>query len=465
VALAPASAPAQASLGAALEGQRRFTDAAESYRAALGADPDCVPALANLSTVCLHLGLVEEASQCAQHALRLAPRDAELHVRLGNVLMEQRAPAEAADSYREALRLQPGSAAIRNSLGFAHELQARFDEAMAFYDEAIAAEPGNVQAHVNRAALWLGEERFERGWEEYEWRLKSPDHAALYARFPQPLWDGSPLEGRRILVQAEQGLGDEILFLSCVPELLARAAHCFVDCEPRLAALCRRSFPQATVHGGRQSDGHAWLAGAGPIDLRIPAGSVPRYLRRTVADFPRHTGYLRAAPERVAAWRERLERLGPGRKVGLSWRGGVPQTGRGSRSIGLEELLPVLRIAGLAFVNLQYDGSEEELERLQAKHGVRVHHWREALDDYDETAALVSALDLTLSVCTAVVDLAGALGCPAWVMAPVRADFRYGRAGEAVRWYPSVRMFRQQRYGDWGPVIGAIAEALQRAPA
>jgi hypothetical protein len=114
---------------------------------------------------------------------------------------------------------------------------------------------------------------------------------------------------------------------------------------------------------------------------------------------------------------------------------------------------------------LQYDRCSEELAALLARHGIEIHHWQEAIDDYDETAALVCALDLTLSVCTAVVDLGGALGRPVWVMAPVRTDFRYGLKGESMRWYPSVRMFRQQRYGEWGPVIGAVAEALARFPA
>ncbi len=247
--------------------------------------------------------------------------------------------------------------------------------------------------------------------------------------------------------------------------MLAQAAHGVIDCDSRLAGLYRRSFPQATVHGGRQTDATDWVAGAGPIDVRIPAGSLPLHLRRSPGEFPRHAGYLRADPARVAAWRERLQGLGPGRKIGLAWRGGVPQTGRGSRSLSLDELLPVLRLGGFSFVALQYDRCSEELAALRERHGIDVHHWQEAIDDYDETAALVCALDLTLSVCTAVVDLGGALGRPVWVMAPVRTDFRYGLEGETMRWYPSVRMFRQQRYGDWRPVLGAVSDALLRLPA
>jgi tetratricopeptide (TPR) repeat protein len=459
LALAPRSVGALVNLGAALQGRGEFSASADRYRAALAIEADCVPALANLSAVCLQLGALDEARRAAEDALRLAPGDADAHLRLGNVLLEQRRPEQASASYREALRLRP-DAASHTALGYAEDLQGRLDDALDWYARALALDPGHVQAHLNRAAVWLLQGDLARGWEEYEWRMHDAAQAQLFERFPLPRWDGSPLAGRRILVYAEQGLGDELLFASCIPEVVAQAAHCVVDCEPRLAGLFARSFARATVHGGAQTGPADWLAAAGPLDVAIPAGSLPKFLRRTAADFRSHAGYLQAAPERVRAWRERLAALGPGPKIGLSWRGGVPQTGRGSRSLDLAELLPVLRLSGLTFVSLQYGRAEDELAALRAQHGIAVQHWQEAIDDYEETAALACALDLTLSVCTALVDLAGALGRPVWVLAPVRTDFRYGLTGEAMPWYPSARVFRQARYGDWPPVIEAAAAAL-----
>ena len=211
-------------------------------------------------------------------------------------------------------------------------MQGRYAEAMDCYDRAIALDPAYLPSYLNRAAIWLLEEDYARGWQEYERRLANAELAPLHQRFGQPTWDGAPLAGRRILVYAEQGLGDEILFASCLPEVIDQAGHCIIDCDPRLAGLFRRSFPQATVHGGGQTDPTGWLDGLGPVDWKVPAGSLPLHLRRKPEEFPRHSGYLRAAPEQVAGWRERLQALGPGPKIGLSWRGGVPQTGRGSRS-------------------------------------------------------------------------------------------------------------------------------------
>ena len=456
------SVPAHINLGAALEQQGKFADAALSYRAALGIDADCLPALLNLGSLCLRQGEIDEAERCIAHALRISPDHFAAHMQRGNLLLEQRQPEQAEQSYRQALRLRPGDAAAQSSIGFTFDMRGRYAEAMDHYDRAIALDPGYLPAHLNRAAIWLLNEDYARGWREYERRLGSAELAPLHQRFTPPLWDGSSLAGRKILVYSEQGLGDEILFASCLPDIVAQAGHCIIDCNPRLAELFRRSFPQATVHGGGQTDPTGWLDGLGPVDCKVPAGSLPLHLRSRPEDFPPHAGYLRAAPERVDAWRERLHALGPGPKIGLSWRGGVPQTGRGSRSIGLAELLPVLRMRNATFVSLQYGPCDAELAAFEREHGIGIRHWQEAIDDYDQSAALVCALDLVISVCTAIVDLAGALGRPAWVLAPVRTDFRYGLAGAAMRWYPSVRMFRQVRYGDWGPVIGAVAAELDR---
>jgi ADP-heptose:LPS heptosyltransferase len=199
--------------------------------------------------------------------------------------------------------------------------------------------------------------------------------------------------------------------------------------------------------------------------VKIAAASAPRYLRRTAAEFPAHSGYLRADPQKVEKWRGRLAALGQGRKIGLSWRGGVARTGRSWRSLAPAQLLPLFSQADGHFVSLQYGDADAEIAQLEKSHGVHVHHWADALADYDETAALVGALDLTISVCTAVVHLAGALGRPVWVMAPVKADARYGLTGPSMRWYPSARMFRQPVFGDWHSVVDEVRRELARLAA
>jgi ADP-heptose:LPS heptosyltransferase len=192
-------------------------------------------------------------------------------------------------------------------------------------------------------------------------------------------------------------------------------------------------------------------------------GSVPRFLRTAGSDFPAHTGYLRTRPARVAYWKERLAAL-PGRsKVGISWRGGAPSTRRSLRSIPLDEWRGVLRLRGVDFVSLQYTECGDEIADLARTADVRVHHWTEALADYEETAALVSALDLVISVQTAVVHLAGALGVPTWALVPETPEWRYGERGDTMPWYPSVKLVRKQRGEDWSGVLARVEERL--APA
>ncbi len=461
--LDPRAVAAHVNLGSALEGLGQPAEAEACYLKALEIEPGCAQAHCNLGTARLKLGRVGEARASLERAIALDADLYEAHLNLGSVLLEEKQLGAAREAFGAALALKPGAAIALCNLGYVLERESDFEGAMRCYEEALAADPNWVQAHVHRGGLLLATEQFEEGWRELEWRLRLPGNQRLHQRFAIPRWDGTSLAARSILVYGEQGLGDEIMYASCLPELVAQARHCVLDCDRRLEGLFRRSFPGVTVHGGTQSDPADWLAAAGWVDCKIPSPSLPLYLRRSAADFPRHAGYLRADAGRVAHWRERLAALGPGLKVGLSWRGGLRKTARVWRSLELEQLLPVLRARGSHFVCLQYGECSEELARLERSHGTRIHHWPEAIEDYEETAALVCALDLTLSVCTALVHLAGALGRPVWVMAPLRPEARYGLRGESMRWYPSARMFRQAALDHWTGVIDRVARELARA--
>jgi hypothetical protein len=251
------------------------------------------------------------------------------------------------------------------------------------------------------------------------------------------------------------------MFASCLHDLAGAARHCIIECAPKLKDLFERSFPAATVYAATEERSVPDALRAQGIDFEVPIGSLPLYYRRSIDDFPPHRGYLQAAPERVAAWRAMLGALGDGLKVGLSWRGGTHDSRGPLRSIDLDGLLPILNVAGVRFVSLQYSPeAPAELDALRREHDVHVMHWPEAIADYDETAALVSALDLTITVCTAVAHLAGALGRSVWILAPHSPEWRYGAAGEGMAWYPSARVFRQQAHGEWTPVVASVAALL-----
>jgi Flp pilus assembly protein TadD len=498
LALEPGSPDARSDLGNVLVLLGDDSAAAASYAAALALAADHGPALANLAQLHARRGDRAAARECFRRAVRADPWSPHALRGLADWLPDDAVPHAEIALLREIVGVYPDHAAAHAALGRAHlrgsfdaapalaaleralalghrEVETlaahgtalhelgRFDEALAAFDAARSLDPQHVNARFHRSITLLTLGRFAEAWPDYELRLLSEDRPRR--AFPFPRWNGERLAGKTILVHAEQGLGDEILFASCLADVIAAAGHCVIDCSPKLEALFRRSFPAASVHRGEQSDPVDWAHPLG-IDVQCPAGSLPLHLRASPAAFPARGAYLRADPVKVGRWRERLAALGPGPAIGLSWRGGTPRTRTERRSLRLADLAPILAAGGAQFVSLQYGpDAAAELDRFAADGGARVHHWQAAIDDYDETAALVAALDGVVSVCTSIVHLGGALGRPVWVATPRVPEWRYGAAGDALPWYASVRLIRQSRPGDWAGVVATIRGEIAGARA
>jgi Flp pilus assembly protein TadD len=453
------SALAWCNLGVCQQKRSEPAQASESFRRALDLNPRFGLALRHWVGLQETLDWPGDAQGLLEQWAGAAPDDAEIQAALGFLLLKRRfRPDLAIAHFDRAQDLGLNDAGLHGNRGIALQDLGRVDEALAGYEKALALEPENRSIRFHRALARLLVHDFENAWADYELRLLGEDHPER--TFPFPRWDGSSLNGKTILVYAEQGLGDEIMFASCLPELIARAGHCVIECHEKLAPIFRRSFPTATVHGGSQHDGLAWLSRLPPVDCRIPIGSLPLHFRQRLADFPRHGGYLKADEARVSHWRRSLDELGPGLKVGIAWRGGTRQTRQSYRSIPLEALAPVLEVAGARFVSLQYDECEHEIAQIESADGLTVHHFPAAIADYDETAALVGALDLVISVCTAAVHLGGALGRPVWVMAPAGPEWRYGIGEGAMPWYPTCRVLRQAAPFAWEEVILRVRNEL-----
>ena len=387
------------------------------------------------------------------------PDDLEALKCLGSVLQNMHCPDQALAYYEKAHGFDPDDPELLNNLGIVLRELGRLDAAIAKFDAAIARNPDFVLARWHRALAYLLRHDFARGWPDYELRLVSAELPLRTAHYPR--WDGGALGGRSLLVYAEQGLGDEIMFASCLPQVIVASRHCVVECSPRLETLFRRSLPQASVYSSTAGGDPPPAVREAGIDAQVAMGSLPQFLRRSWSDFPRHRGYLQADPQRVQIWRERLAMLGPGLKVGISWQGGTQLSRRPLRSIPLARWAPLLQSPGVQCVSLQYTECGAEIAAVEAATGVRIADWREVRDDLEHTAALITALDLVISVCTAVIHLGGALGRPVWVLAPYSPEWRYGIVGDAMPWYPSVRVYRQPRFGAWEPVIAAATQALR----
>lgn len=457
---APGFADAHFYLGVTLARQRRHAEATDCFALAAHYRPDFAEAHFQLGLAELSLARFDDAIESFEKVTKLRPDYAVAHCNLGYLLYKHFERLDDAETHlRRALELDPASIETQINLAMVLDHRGETDDAMALYDRILTDRPDNNEVRFNRSLIRLARGDYAGGWLDYEAR-----HALQLRRnFPFPEWDGASLSDRTILVYAEQGLGDEIMFASCLGELIGQAAHCVVECHRKLEKLFRRSYPAATVHGTLQTDADmTWLERMPKFDCKVGIGSLPLRFRKSREEFPAHTGYLKADLVRVEYWRARLGELDSGPKIGISWRGGTKKTRRQLRSIPLEQWGPLLMLPGVHFVSLQHGDCQGEIEALRDASGVRVRHWAEAVDDYDETAALLTALDLVISVQTALVHLGGALGKPVWGLVSSRPEWRYQEAGDTIPWYPSVRLIRQRTPGDWHSVINEVRRRLER---
>jgi tetratricopeptide (TPR) repeat protein len=387
------------------------------------------------------------------------PEDADGHINLGAVLQRLGHYPQALSCFNAAARLAPADAAAHYNIGLIHHLQGDVETAERCYRDAIRVDPSYPEAHREYSMLRLYVGDYSPSvWASYRERRRCAGFPLTVSRCPAPLWKGESPAEKTVLTYGEQGLGDEILFASCYPDLIAQSSHCVIETEPRLEELFRRSFPRATVLG-RQRE--AELAAVYPsVSWQAPCGDLPYFYRASAAAFPDRPRYLAADPEKVDRWKRRLAALGPGPKIGISWRGGTARTRQEIRSAPLTHWRPILALPGSQFISLQYGDCASDLEQARNALGVELHHWPEAIADYDETAALVSALDLVISVTTSVVHLAGALGRPVWILANAGPRWCYGLNGGRLPWYVTARLFQQRRLGIWDDVMSSVAERL-----
>ena len=475
---------------------RDLLSAVDAFSLAVTLDPALGEAWLRLGDVYGRLDRDEDALDAFEHALTTVPeaRLAEAWREYGQALHVLKRHAEAVQAYHESLAREPEHVITLMAAGHAELLQEHDEAALDFYEQALALAPvpppglllhlGSSYQHCGRwhdaqrlyervlnmapndhLARWylcqcdLALCNWPRGWAGYSARFAAG--ASAYRPLPFRPWRGEHAPDDTLLILADQGLGDEVMFASCVPDAMAKVGHCIVECDPRLAPMFQRSFPGATVIGSdRRLDGR-WLEGLPQPQWQIFGGDLPNLFRTSDDGFPQRDGYLHADPQRVAYWRDRLAtELGPGLKVGISWRGGSRFTRTRSRSLEPEDWAPILAVPGCRFVNLQYGNYLPELALINDRFGDVVHDFPEALADYDETVALVAALDLVTTVCTAIVHVAGALGRPVWVLVPFAPGWRYTVEREQMPWYRSSRLFRQPAIGNWAAPTQNLSAAL-----
>ncbi|MBL6934214.1 MAG: tetratricopeptide repeat protein [Alphaproteobacteria bacterium] len=458
LALHPGFTAAHNNLGRLLAEMDRLEEAEAALGEALKLAPGYAPAHYNLGRLEEQRENFSAAENGYRRALELNSGYVEAHNNLGNVLRLQGRLAEAKESFNRALELRPSYSEAFSNLGMIHMAEGEVDQAEQVFRQAITLGPDNANAHHNLALALLMMERFEEGWEEYEWRWKKPN--VPNREFPQEVWKGEPLNGKTLLVWAEQGLGDEIRFAGMVPEIMEKGASVILESEPRLVPLFARSFPGVTCVAKSSPPAPGLLSE--DIDFQTSAGGLCRYLRPDLESFPQGEGYLRADPDQTRALRERYKEENERVLVGISW--GSINKMRPWKGIPLMEWRPVLEVPGIAFVDLQYGDTEAEHAAVRAETGIELLYDEsiDPLEDMDAFAAQVAAMDLVVSVGNSTVEVAGALGVPVWTFVSFDSHWVWMREREHSLWYPGMRLYRQSARGDWESVINRVAGELEK---
>jgi tetratricopeptide (TPR) repeat protein len=448
--LDPNLSTAHNNLGLALGDRGEWDAAADAFRAAIRLQPGCAPFHSNLGNVLKEAGALDAAIAELQRAIDLDPDSPESHNNLGVVLAARDRAEEAIAAYLRALQLNPRYGDAFSNLGNALFTTGDYERAVAVCRQAASLAPDSPAAHWNLAVALLRTGNFEAGWPEHEWRLRTKLRFPVRP-FPQPQWRGEPLEGRTILLHAEQGLGDGIQYVRYVKLVAERGGRIVLECHPELRRLFD-GFPGAEQVIARGEPLPAF-------DLHCPLASLPFACRTRLETIPADVPYLRAQPERVRAWREKLGPAGRPR-VGIVWAGNPTHPNDRIRSIPLKRLAPLAR-ANVEFHSLQKAPAAAS-QAFDPELGLRVIDHHRDLTDYVDTAALIACCDRVIAVDTSVAHLAGALGAPTWTFIPFVADCRWlvGRADSP--WYPTLRLFRQMRRDRWDEAIDAMACELAR---
>lgn len=448
-------AEAWCNMGNVCKSQDKLDEAAACYEHALALKPDLAEAHGNLGTTLQSQGKLDAAVAHHERALALRPNLPDSHYNLGNALQDQGMLEAAAACYERALALQPDFAKALHNLGCVRHAFGDLAGALALYGKAQALQPNFPQARFSESLAQLALGNFAEGWRNYEARWQSKEHGTRMRSYPQPLWAGEKLKSGRVLIWNEQGIGDEIMFAGLLPDVLRTGNGCIVDCDARLKPLLARSFRTVEVisSNGRSHPSKPDFC------VHLPSGCLPGLFRTTQAAFgDTESPYLAADPGE----REKIRtRYCDGRRVvGLAWHTKSRKTGR-SRSIDLSLFAPLFTRPDIQWVSLQY-GDPTELQRQAAASAspLVIDRAINQLSDLDLFAAQIAAMDLVVTIDNSTAHLSGALGIATWVLLPFAADWRWLQDREDSPWYPTLRLFRQPKLGEWRPVIQKVLGAL-----
>ncbi|MEA3026926.1 MAG: hypothetical protein QOF91_2211 [Alphaproteobacteria bacterium] len=450
LALAPGHLDALNNRGNVLLDLKQPAEAALAFDAVLAKEPRHVQARINRGNARAELGEAEPALADYDAALALAPGHPLALYNRGNALRALGREQEALAAYDGALSAAPNHVNAWNNRGMAQAALNHHRDALASYDRALALQSDNADVHFNAALSLLTIGDYARGLNEYEWRWK---RAGMNARkdLRKPLWLGEvPLAGRTILLHAEQGLGDTVMFARYAPVLARTGARVVLEVQPELKGLLAGLEGVAAIvaHGEPLP----------PFDVHCPLASLPLACKTDLSTIPADIPYLRASEPHLAKWRPRMQAM-PSPRVALAWSGRATHANDRNRSLSLPELEPLLSLEHTSLISIQRELRRDDAELLARES--RIKHLGDELADFSDTAAVLTLADIVICVDTSIAHVAGALGRPAIVLLPLQPDWRWALDRDRSPWYPAVRLFRQTGPGGWPDVIARVATELK----
>lgn len=460
------SVAACVNLGNVLKVQQKIDEAVSCYKSFLSKDSGCVDVIYNLAQLYQSEGFLSDAESYYRKAIAVDELHSASNNNLGLVLLLQNKFDDAINIFKALIKTNPNNFDFRRNLALVYRECNELSQAEEELNNILKSDPDNVVARQERSLVALQKGDFKRGWKDYEWRLKN---SASHSDFlPFPKWDGSDICNKSILLFPEQGVGDEIMFSSCVMDLSKLANSVVLLCDARMKPIFERSFPNVNIVGqtpeNNLSNSSTNIIEQLPaVDVQLSMASLPMHFRNNIAQFEQSAaGYLLADTLAVEKWKARFAALGSGIKVGISWRGGHVSNTKLKRSISLEQWGEIFKLPNIQFINLQYGECTSELQIVSDLFGINVNEWDDSdpLQDMDDFAAKIKALDLVISIDNSTVHLAGALGVETWLLQPYSPDWRWLIDKAGSYWYSSIRQYRQDGAGKWEDVLHRVAADL-----
>ena len=396
ISLKPDYAEAYSNLGVTLKDQEKFDDAIEAYKKAISLKPDYAEAYDNMGVALKNQGKLKEAIEVYKKAILLKPGHIKSYYNMGNALREQLKLDEAIEYYKKSISLDPNYIDAYNNMGLTLYFQDKLEEAIQAYNKAISINPENPDAHKNLSYVLLKSHKLKEGLDEMEWRWKTPKFLSRQRHFLQSKWDGKEsLKDKRILIWCEQGVGDTLNWSSLLPLITRQAKHCILECQEKLIPLLTRSFPDVEIKlADRSRDKER-----DDFDIHLPMGSLHRHFIQEFVQITNGNSFLIPDPERVKYWKERLNSIGKGPYIGISWKSSVMSPERLPNYSSISEWSKILLTPDVTFINLQSKDFADDLAKVRDELGVTVHNF-EDLDQFnniDDVAALCTAIDMVVS--------------------------------------------------------------------